>query len=177
MPARLFAAFTFAFLVFCGPASAWDSYIGRDMDVELVNVRPGNVLTVKDGATELAISFYGIGIPTARQPYGNQAHALIRKLLPAGSRLTLTTVNQTDDGIINALVQVADISVNTRLIADGLAWLDRKTCKAFFCRRMQITENTAREKRRGIWGMNMATPPWQWGEADKGDPRNVKGFR
>lgn len=167
MPGRILAAFTVALIMVSGQAAAWDSYIGRDITVELVNVRPGNVLTVKDGSKELTISFYGVGIPTARQPYGNQAHALIRKLLPIGSKLSLTTVNENDDGIINALVQVADISVNTRLIADGLAWLDRKTCKAFFCRRMQITENTAREKRRGIWGMNMSTPPWQWGEMDE----------
>lgn len=177
MFARFLGAFSLAFLMLSTPAAAWDSYIGKDINVEVVAVQAANMLTVKDGNKELSVSFYGIGIPTAKQPYGNKAHDFIRKLLPSGSKITLTTVNRNDDDIVNALVQSADTSLNTKLIAEGLAWLDRKTCKAFFCRRMQIAENTAREKRKGIWSMNMTTPPWQWGEVNKGDLNNVKRIR
>ncbi|MBD5642093.1 MAG: thermonuclease family protein, partial [Desulfovibrio sp.] len=64
------------------------------------------------------------------------------------------------------LVQVQDRSVNNRLVSDGLAWVDRSTCKAFFCRRWHIEEHLAQKDRRGIWSLNMSTPPWQWGNTD-----------
>jgi len=167
MIARVLCLFALAFS-FAAPAAAWDNYIGRNMDVEVASVPDGNVLTVKnDDGKKLSISFYGIGIPTKRQPYGAQAHDYLAKTLPPGAKATLTTINEDDEGIISALVQVADESINTRLVASGLAWVDRKTCKALFCRRMHIAENTAREERLGIWGLNMSTPPWQWGEQNK----------
>lgn len=155
-------------LLFASPALAWDNYIGRNLDVKVEDVPDGNVINVKQSnGKNLSIGFYGIGIPTLRQPYGREARTYLLRMLPKGKKATLTTINETDEGIVNALVQVADQSINTRLVADGLAWVDRKTCKALFCRRMHIAENTARQERRGIWGLNMATPPWQWGEQER----------
>lgn len=149
------------------PAFSWETYVGKTMDVEMVGVPAGNILTVKQGnGKELTINFYGVGIPTLKQPYGNEAHSLLSSILPKGRKVTLTTVNETDDGVINALVQVNDRSVNNQLISEGLGWVDRRTCKAFFCRRWHIEEHLAQKERRGIWSLNMSTPPWQWGEPD-----------
>lgn len=167
------ARFSFIFallLLIAAPALAWDSYIGRNMDAEVEAVPDGNTLVVKAGnGQSMTINFYGIGLPTPRQPYGPQARAYLAEMLPVGRKVTLMTINETDDGAINALVQVADQSINTRLITDGLAWVNRHTCKAFFCRRMHIAENTARQARRGLWSLNIPTPPWQWGEPARSD--------
>ena len=67
------------------------------------------------------------------------------------------------DGSIRALVQVRGDSVNYQLVAQGLAWVDRQSCKAIFCRRWYIQEHQAVQERRGIWRLNLGTPPWQWG--------------
>lgn len=147
------------------PAMAWDTYVGRNLDAEVLNVPAGNVVNVRqDNGKEISIAFYGVGIPTMRQPMGREAHALLARLLPKGTKVTLTTVNEGEDGLVSALVQVADHSVNNRLISEGLAWVDRSTCKAFFCRRWHIEEHTAQMERKGIWALNISTPPWQWGE-------------
>lgn len=148
------------------PAHAWDTYVGRTLTARVVDIPASNILSVRDsGGKVLAIRFYGIGVPTSRQPFGKEAHALLRSLLAPGAKIILTTVNEAEDGIISALVQVQDRSVNNRLVADGLAWVDRSTCKAFFCRRWHIEEHVAQKERRGIWGLNFSTPPWQWGES------------
>lgn len=148
-------------------AHAWDTYVGRNISATMERLTYGNLLAVKDGNKGLSISLYGIGIPSSRQPFGFTAHTWLGNNLPRGSKLTLTTVNEDKEGVISALVQKADKSINNALVAEGLAWVDRRTCKAIFCRRWQMEENKAREKRKGIWSLNMATPPWQWGDARK----------
>lgn len=155
------------FLIFlqATPAFAWETYVGKSMTCRVISVTQGNTLTVKnDSGKELALSFYGIGIPTERQPFGNEAHKLLLSILPPGEKCIVTTVNSTDEGLISALVQVQDRSVNNRLVSEGLGWVDRFTCKAFFCRRWHIEEHIAQKERRGVWSINVRTPPWQWGE-------------
>lgn len=163
----LIIAFAICLLV-ASTCCAWETYIGRNMSVRIISVPAANVLRVRDSAgKELAIRFYGIGVPTPRQPLGDEAHALLNQILAPGTKATLTTVNEDQDGVINALVQVQDRSVNNRLVSEGLAWVDRSTCKAFFCRRWHIEEHIAQKERRGIWGLRISTPPWQWGEIQK----------
>lgn len=166
MTGRIFLLLAFL-LAAAAPVRAWETYIGRNMTCRIVNVAAANILTVRtEGNRELSIRFYGIGVPTLRQPFGNEAHALLNEILSPGTKVTLTTVNEDEEGIISALVQVQDRSVNNRLVSEGLAWVDRSTCKAFFCRRWHIEEHLAQKERRGVWSMNYSTPPWQWGEVN-----------
>lgn len=154
--------------IFPGKSSAWEMYSGRALVVYLRAVTPGNHLTVSENRSgnehDFTIRFYGIGIPTDRQPFGAQAHQELLRLLTPGTKLYITTINEDPNGIISALVQLNDHSVNNRLVDEGLAWVDRSTCKAFFCRRWHIQESIAIKERRGIWALNMQSPPWQWGE-------------
>lgn len=147
---------------------AWEDYIPVSKTVYVRQIDPGNILVVNDynrsDKNNFAIRFYGIGIPTKKQPFGEEAAKKIQELLPPGTKIIISTVRKDDEGIISALVQLNDRSVNNRLVDDGLAWVDRSTCKAFFCRRWHIQENLAIQNRRGIWALNIPTPPWQWGE-------------
>lgn len=146
------------------PAFAWESYVGKTMTCVVENIEPGNTLMVRDEDRTYPLRFYGIGIPTMKQPFGAEAHAELLKFLPRGSKIIVTTINEDEEGLINALVQYNDHSVNNMLVDKGLAWVDRKTCKAFFCRRWHIQEHLAVEDRRGIWSLNLSSPPWQWSE-------------
>ncbi len=149
-------------------ANAWENFVGHSFDAYVRRVQTGNLLEVsrKPGKTEatFAVAFYGIGIPTAKQPFGPEAHQFLVKLLPPGSKLSLTAVNENEDGIIFALVQHNDRSVSSRLIESGLAWVDRSSCKTMLCRRWHIQEHLAVRERKGIWSLNMTKTPWQWGE-------------
>lgn len=159
----LFCFFIFEFV----PANAWEMYSGRKLVVYVRELEAGNTLMVSEsrsGGNIFPIRFYGIGIPSERQPFGPEAHAALTAMLTPGTKLNITTVNEDQTGIINALVQLSDHSVNNRLVGEGLAWVDRSTCKAFFCRRWHIQESLAIKERKGLWSLNINTPPWQWGE-------------
>lgn len=160
--------FLIVFPGFASAAFAWENYTGKTMIAYVRAVEKGNTLVVnesnRDDSDNFPLRFYGIGIPTARQPFGREAHAALTGWLPKGQKLIITTVNQDEEGVYSALVQVNDHSVNNRLVDEGLAWVDRSTCKAFFCRRWHIQENLAIKARRGLWSLNIHTPPWQWGE-------------
>lgn len=157
-----------ALILFPSSVWCWESYSGRNLVAYVRSVEAGNIILVNESRwnkkNTFPIRFYGIGIPTEKQPFGSEARAELKKLLPDGQKLLLTTVNEQPDGVVNALVQVNDRSVNNQLLELGLAWVDRFTCKAFFCRRWHIQENLAIKAKRGVWSLNISTPPWQWGE-------------
>ena len=140
-------------------AAPWTGYV--------VNVEDGNTVTVSTKAdarkADFVLRFYGIGAPTLRQPFGKEACAYLREMLPKGTRVGVDIVEEEKDGSIRALVQVRGDSVNYQLVAQGLAWVDRQSCKAIFCRRWDIQEHQAVQERRGIWRLNLGTPPGQWG--------------
>lgn len=140
-------------------AESWDGYV--------VGVEDANTIRISrkpdSREAEYVLRFYGIGAPTLRQPLGNEALAYLRRTLPAGSRVGVEIVGDDKDGSKLALVQAHGQSVNYQLLAQGLAWVDRQACKAIFCRRWYIQEHYAVKERRGLWQLNLGTPPWQWG--------------
>ncbi len=147
---------------------AWEDYRPVSKTVYVQGWEEGNILIVNDrdisNKNNFAVRFYGIGIPTLKQPFGSEAKKELETLLPKGSKIIISTVNTDEEGIVSALVQYKDHSVNNRLIELGYAWVDRRTCKAFFCRRWHIQEHISVKDRRGVWALNIPTPPWQWGE-------------
>ena len=140
-------------------ASTWDAYV--------VSVEDGNTVTVStksgNNEPEYVLLFYGIEAPTESQPFGREARAYLQRTMPVGTKVGVETVGQLEAGPISALVQVGGDSVNYKLVMEGLAWVDRQKCRAIFCRRWLIQEHQAVVDRRGIWSLNMSTPPWQWG--------------
>lgn len=154
-----------ALLCLCEPVFAWDSYVGKTINARVEEIKPGAVILARaDNGDELSVRFYGIGTPKENQPFGDAAREALLRLLPKGAKIVITSVNDDGEGIISALVQHDDHSVNNRLIDEGLAWVDRRECKAFFCRRWHIQEHLAVKDRRGVWSLNLSSPPWQWGD-------------
>ena len=158
---RLFASIILMVLAVSPAAAAttWTAYV--------VRVEDGNTVTVstKYGSKEpeFVLLFYGIEAPTQSQPFGREAMAFLQHMMPVGTKVGVESVGQLEAGPISALVQVAGDSVNYKLVMAGLAWVDRQKCRAIFCRRWLIQEHQAVVDRRGIWSLNMSTPPWQWG--------------
>ncbi|WP_291331870.1 thermonuclease family protein [Desulfovibrio sp.] len=154
-----FIAFVISMALPAFAESTWDAYV--------VSVEDGNTVTVstKYGSNdpEFVLLFYGIEAPTQKQPFGREAMAYLQRMMPVGAKVSVESVGQLEAGPISALVQVGGDSVNYKLVMEGLAWVDRQKCRAIFCRRWLIQEHQAVVDRRGIWSLNMSTPPWQWG--------------
>lgn len=140
------------------PACAWDAYV--------VRVEDGTTISVceKRGEQEplVILRLYGIDAPALTQPYGREAREYLLRLMPRGTKVGVDAVGEDEHGAVRALVQVGGTSVNYQLLAEGLAWVNRPACKAMFCRRWYIQEHQAVVNRRGLWSLNMSTPPWQW---------------
>ena len=147
-------------------ALAWEAFTPRKTTAYVVAVDEGNLIAVASRwgkkSPDYTISLYGIGMPADDQPFGKEARETLLRLLPPGERVIVSIVGE-GAGVVYALVQVGGRSVNNLLVDEGLAWVDRATCKAMLCRRWHIEEHSAIKDRRGIWSLNMTSPPWQWG--------------
>ena len=155
-------------------AHAWEAFTPRKTTAYVVEVEEGNLIAVASRwgkkSPDYTISLYGIGMPTEGQPFGRETRARLLGLLPAGARVIVSIVGE-GAGVVYALVQVEGRSVNNILVDEGLAWVDRATCKAMLCRRWHIEEHSAIKARRGIWSLNMSSPPWQWGGKTGAPPK------
>ncbi|WP_291439648.1 thermonuclease family protein [Desulfovibrio sp.] len=133
----------------------------------VVRVEDGNTISVSStrnsDEADTVLRFYGIDAPSLSQPFGAEALQRLARIMPRGTKVTFEPVGRSESGTVSALVQVGGASVNYQLVVEGLAWVDRQTCKAIFCRRWMIQEHQAVVDKRGIWGLNIGTPPWQWG--------------
>lgn len=143
-----------------GHAHAWEGFV--------VQVEDGNTISVSRSETNTSdttiLRFYGTDAPSLRQPYGPQALAYMKRMMPKGTKVSVDPVGTDEKGIVQALIQVGGNSVNYQMIREGLAWVNRRTCKAMFCRRWHIQEHQAISEKRGIWAIQHSTPPWQWGK-------------
>lgn len=113
---------------------------------------------------DAAYRFYGIGIPSEKQPFGPEVRKYLGNLLPKGTRIFIKKMKNSDgsDSLPEALIQVYGDSLNYALIREGLAWVDRQRCRDLYCRRWHIEEHKAINASKGIWSVNVPTPPWQW---------------
>ena len=140
------------------PAFAWDAWV--------VRVEDGNTVSVSKSRdsvdADTVLRFYGIDAPTLSQPFGPEARQRLSEIMPRGTKVTVEPIGESESGTVSALIQVSGASVNYQLVAEGLAWVNRQSCRAIFCRRWMIQEHQAVVDRRGVWGLNIGTPPWQW---------------
>lgn len=167
MKAKLFSLLITIMIFSCGfKVWAWESYIAKSFTMYVKEITPANLLVastrIRSSGQLFSIKFYGIGIPVANQPFAVEAHRYLLGLLPKDARITVTVVGEDEEGVLNALVQYKDHSVNNSLIEQGYAWVERSSCKAFFCRRWYIQEHISVKEKRGIWSLNSTKAPWQW---------------
>lgn len=140
-----------------------------DTEGYVVRIAPDNAIVVcKDSSASREDAVYrlwGIGMPGQNKPFGQQAHAFLTQTLPKGTLITVKVIDtKKSEAIPEVLVQVYGKSLNYAMIREGLAWVDRQHCTSLYCRRWHIEEHRAVTEGRGIWGLNMTTPPWQWGQ-------------
>jgi endonuclease YncB( thermonuclease family) len=65
-------------------------------------------------------------------------------------------------GTTVAFVRVGDTVVNEGLIRHGLARVFTRYCDRAICQEWQVLEAEAQEKKRGLWPMPNALPPWEF---------------
>ncbi len=135
-------------------------------DAFVVNIPDANTIQVashpKATAPEKTVQLYGVLAPSLQQPFGREAVAELRKLMPNGTRVEIEAVGNDNGAVETGLVQVNGRSVNYLLVSKGLAWVNRTRCTTLYCRRWLIEEHRAVKAKLGVWSVDEAYRPWQW---------------
>ncbi|MBW4532137.1 MAG: thermonuclease family protein [Aphanothece saxicola GSE-SYN-MK-01-06B] len=124
-------------------------------DVRIVRVVDGHTIVVTPYGEPFTVWLACIHSPPLRQgPEGPAARAALERLLPTGAWVTLSTRGKTADGVELAEILPVDstVSVNLRLVQDGLAWMDRQTLSPCDRAAYGEAEMKAKSKKLGIWG-------------------------
>ncbi|MDR1856688.1 MAG: thermonuclease family protein [Desulfovibrio sp.] len=152
----------------------WGVAVAAEWQAHVMRVEPGGVIVVSDSRRMeepgIFLRFYGVDVPTKGQPFGDEAQQYLESTLPRGTTVSVQNVIKEEGGSIRCMIQLHGQSLNYQMLAEGLAWVNRRQCKAVFCRRWFIQEHQAVQEKRGVWSIPIGTPPWQWGEEGEEKP-------
>ncbi len=146
------------------------------LEAKVTRVNDGDSIEVELASGKARVRMSGIDTPEYDQPYGSQASAAMKTLLPVGSTVELEVVTQDAFNRMVATVWlVADgkrVNLNETMIREGHAWAYRRYMpSAAYC----DIEDEARTKKAGLWSLpvkDWVYPP-EWRYLKDGDIRTL----
>jgi micrococcal nuclease len=152
---RTLAAWAVAALLFWLPApcGAWTG--------KVVGVADGDTMTVLHNGQPEKIRLWGIDCPEKNQDFGAKAKH-VTLILVFAKVVSVNPVTVDRYGRTVAFVKVGETVVNEELVRQGLARVFTRYCDRAICREWRELETEAREKKRGLWSMPNAVPPWEF---------------
>jgi endonuclease YncB( thermonuclease family) len=141
---------------------------------KVVSVHDGDTLTAVDASnTQHKVRLAGIDAPETNQPFGTKARERLAELTLR--KVVRVNVHSHDQyGRLVADIEAAGQSVNTRMVADGMAWHYARYSKDAG---LAAAEREARAARRGLWADKAPVPPWEWRASEKGRKGEAAGTR
>lgn len=128
----------------------------------VITVHDGDTLTLRtDDGREVKVRFFGIDAPEMAQDWGRPA----KRLLASLTERKMVRVEQYDRdqyGRVVGRVFVEDRPVDQELVAAGRVWVYERYCSAPHCDQLRAEQNTARQKKLGLWEDTDPEPPWVW---------------
>jgi endonuclease YncB( thermonuclease family) len=137
------------------PSLAW-AWSGK-----VVGVIDGDSIKVLHDGRQEQIRLWGIDCPEKNQDFGTKAKQATSTLVFAKT-VEVEPVTTDRYGRTVAFVRVGVTLVNEELIRQGLAWVYTRYCDRPICQGWKVLEAEAREKKRGLWSMSDAVPPWEF---------------
>lgn len=131
----------------------------------VVKVGDGDTITVAGAAGPgVRVRLYGIDCPESRQPYGDEATALVRDAV-LGKSVEIEVRDVDRYRRVVAVVSVDGVSLQALLLEAGLAWVYHQYCRN--CADWEGYEEWARAESLGLWYDDAPTPPWEWRRAQR----------
>jgi endonuclease YncB( thermonuclease family) len=139
---------------------------------EVIKVYDGDTITVRQNGQKVKVRLCGIDAPELRQAMGRESRDKLRSLLPTNQRVTLYITDTDRYGRKVAEVFVSDRTpqqpdqernLNDEMVRTGLAYYYAQYADG--CPNGRIfaqAEESAREKRLGVWGSPNAIKPWEY---------------
>lgn len=136
----------------CGSAAEWSG--------KVVGIKDGDTLEILRGRIPVVVRLHGIDCPELAQPFGRKAKNLSGAL---AFNKTVTVIERSRDRYNRS---VAEIILPSRenlahaLLKQGLAWWYRKYAPRDST--LRLLEESARDRRLGLWADPNPIPPWLW---------------
>jgi endonuclease YncB( thermonuclease family) len=143
--------------------------VDRSFDARVLRVVDGDSLEVVTGGGEhQRIRLADIDAPEHGQPWSRRAREALASRV-VGRPLRIEQVDTDAYGRTVGEVYADDVCVGCELVREGHAWAYRGRGSDV---RMLELEASAREARRGLWGLpeSERTPPWEWRRSRRGGP-------
>ena len=155
-----------------------DSPIGT-VNGMVVSTADGSHLTVNNNGTEIFVRLHCIDAPVITrihrnepwlskpgQPFAGRAFmSLSNKVLHKQVRLDIMRMNRRHQAV--AVVWVESRNINLEMVAEGLAWADRKCAKRPADSGYLAAEEQARSRKVGLWAQEAPQPPWEFRKTRK----------
>ncbi|RYY59172.1 MAG: thermonuclease family protein [Chitinophagaceae bacterium] len=126
---------------------------------KVVGIKDGDTFIVLDGTAQVTVRLSDIDCPEKNQPFGTRAKQAASDLC-FGKPVTVVRKARNDRyGRLIGEVFVDKISVNKEMVRQGLAWQFTRYSKDPVYKQL---EQSARDRKVGIWSEKSPTPPWMW---------------
>lgn len=143
-------------LLLAGPAATWAQIV---FDAQVVRITDGDSVTLRVGDVTYRARLHGIDAPESTQPWGADATATLRRMMPVGSRVRVVVPDVDRFGRLIVRLFVDEAEVNLRMLEAGAAWhYTRFDQSAEYAE----AEASARRASRGLWATENPIPPWDW---------------
>lgn len=143
---------------------------GDRQAAQVISTGDGDGLRAQINGQPVTIRLACIDAPETAQPYGQEAAARLRALLPRDTAINVRVVDTDRYGRTVAEVYRAGQSVNLQLVAEGHAVVYREYLSG--CRETEAAflaaEDQARSRRVAFWSQAQPIMPWEWRQGIRG---------
>ena len=145
--------------------------VAEEFTAKVVGIMDGDTIRVLRDKEEVKIRLSEIDCPESRQAFGTKAKQATSELA-FGKIVTVRAKGKDRNGRPLADIILPDgKSLNRELVRSGFAWWYKKYSKDESLGKL---EAEARAAKRGLWGDEMAVPPWEWREKQKEKTKEKK---
>jgi endonuclease YncB( thermonuclease family) len=123
----------------------------------MIGAGDGNTIRIVNSGHTESIRLYGVQVLAKDQPLGMKASEFLSSLF-LGREVEITPVEKHGDGSVSAMVSFEGESLNRKMIAFGLGWIDTLYCGRPECREWAGLQDKARENKLGVWSLPPMAP-------------------
>lgn len=135
------------------------SFAGERLSGKVVGVKDGDTIVVLTAdKRSFDVRFAQIDAPEKAQPFGKKSKESLSSMV-YGKAVDVLVETQDKYGRTVGTVLVAGQDINLEQVRRGMAWVYRQYARD---RAYYMAEEDARGARRGLWGDENPTPPWEY---------------
>lgn len=143
-----------------GGRGAGEAPSNFDFQGRVVKIIDGDSLSLlASDKRQHTVRLYGIDTPEWDQPHGGKAKIALAELV-SNREVGIVMVETDTFGRVVGTVYLEDQDINLTMVQQGHAWWF--TRYAPYERHLAEAEETARERRAGLWAQESPVAPWHW---------------